>query len=93
MSCSGGGVCNLGPGSSCGQRQFLERDLAQTGVDECIICDSVFLIFQPSYSDIAANPKVLKWMTELTKLRKQIKGIKWAFFNIIAFKNILYNNI
>ncbi|XP_058591628.1 protein FAM13B isoform X6 [Neofelis nebulosa] len=31
------------------------------------------LIFQPSYSDIAANPKVLKWMTELTKLRKQIK--------------------
>ncbi|XP_063133323.1 protein FAM13B isoform X7 [Rattus norvegicus] len=29
---------------------------------------------KPSYSDIAANPKVLKWMTELTKLRKQIKG-------------------
>ncbi|XP_043444544.1 protein FAM13B isoform X7 [Prionailurus viverrinus] len=28
---------------------------------------------KPSYSDIAANPKVLKWMTELTKLRKQIK--------------------
>ncbi|XP_058591599.1 protein FAM13B isoform X3 [Neofelis nebulosa] len=34
------------------------------------------LIFQPSYSDIAANPKVLKWMTELTKLRKQIKDAK-----------------
>lgn len=29
---------------------------------------------QPSYTDIAANPKVLKWMTELTKLKKQIKG-------------------
>ncbi|ELK03056.1 Protein FAM13B [Pteropus alecto] len=29
---------------------------------------------KPSYSDIAANPKVLKWMTELTKLRKQIKA-------------------
>ncbi|XP_068264834.1 protein FAM13B isoform X2 [Nyctibius grandis] len=31
---------------------------------------------KPSYSDIAANPKVLKWMTELTKLRKQIKDTK-----------------
>ncbi|KAM8799042.1 protein FAM13B [Eudromia elegans] len=31
---------------------------------------------KPSYSDIAANPKVLKWMTELTKLRKQIKDSK-----------------
>uniref|UniRef100_A0A8C0G4I2 Protein FAM13B n=1 Tax=Chelonoidis abingdonii TaxID=106734 RepID=A0A8C0G4I2_CHEAB len=31
---------------------------------------------KPSYSDIAANPKVLKWMTELTKLRKQIKDEK-----------------
>ena len=80
VSCSGGRGCNLGPGSSYSQRQFPERDLAHTGVDECVICDSVFLIFQPSYSDIAANPKVLKWMTELTKLRKQIKGIKWAVF-------------
>jgi len=33
-----------------------------------------YITFQPSYSDIAANPKVLKWMTDLTKLRKQIKG-------------------
>ncbi|XP_032332706.1 protein FAM13B isoform X9 [Camelus dromedarius] len=31
---------------------------------------------KPSYSDITANPKVLKWMTELTKLRKQIKDAK-----------------
>ncbi|KFR04402.1 Protein FAM13B [Nipponia nippon] len=31
---------------------------------------------KPTYSDIAANPKVLKWMTELTKLRKQIKDAK-----------------
>ncbi|KFW66158.1 Protein FAM13B [Pygoscelis adeliae] len=31
---------------------------------------------KPSYSDIAANPKVLKWMTEMTKLRKQIKDAK-----------------
>ncbi|KAM6408726.1 protein FAM13B isoform 1-T1 [Rhynochetos jubatus] len=31
---------------------------------------------KPCYSDIAANPKVLKWMTELTKLRKQIKDAK-----------------
>uniref|UniRef100_A0A8C4SGL0 Family with sequence similarity 13 member B n=1 Tax=Erpetoichthys calabaricus TaxID=27687 RepID=A0A8C4SGL0_ERPCA len=30
--------------------------------------------YKPSHSDKAANPKVLKWMTELTKLRKQIKG-------------------
>ncbi|XP_060096385.1 protein FAM13B isoform X5 [Heteronotia binoei] len=32
--------------------------------------------FKPSYTDIAANPKVLKWMTELTKLKKQIKDAK-----------------
>ncbi|XP_049729670.1 protein FAM13B isoform X2 [Elephas maximus indicus] len=31
---------------------------------------------KPSYSDITANPKVVKWMTELTKLRKQIKDAK-----------------
>ncbi|XP_029439880.1 protein FAM13B isoform X2 [Rhinatrema bivittatum] len=31
---------------------------------------------KPAYSDIAANPKVLKWMTDLTKLRKQIKDSK-----------------
>ncbi|XP_078520226.1 protein FAM13B [Lissotriton helveticus] len=31
---------------------------------------------KPSYSDLAANPKVLKWMTDLTKLRKQIKDAK-----------------
>lgn len=31
---------------------------------------------RPSYTDIAANPKVVKWMTELTKLRKQIKEAK-----------------
>ncbi|XP_064377162.1 protein FAM13B isoform X3 [Dromaius novaehollandiae] len=31
---------------------------------------------KPSYSDIAANPKVLKWMTDLTRLRKQIKDAK-----------------
>ncbi|XP_066474612.1 protein FAM13B isoform X2 [Tiliqua scincoides] len=32
--------------------------------------------FKPSYSDLSANPKVLKWMTELTKLKKQIKDAK-----------------
>ncbi|XP_030067206.1 protein FAM13B [Microcaecilia unicolor] len=31
---------------------------------------------KPAYSDIAANPKVIKWMTDLTKLRKQIKDSK-----------------
>ncbi|XP_069505178.1 protein FAM13B isoform X2 [Ambystoma mexicanum] len=31
---------------------------------------------KPSYSDLAANPKVLKWMTDLTKLRKQLKDAK-----------------
>lgn len=29
---------------------------------------------QPSHGDSAANPKVLKWMTDLTKIRKQLKG-------------------
>ncbi|MGH0187661.1 UNVERIFIED_CONTAM: hypothetical protein FKN15_028436 [Acipenser sinensis] len=32
--------------------------------------------YKPSHSDKAANAKVLKWMTELTKLRKQIKDTK-----------------
>ncbi len=39
---------------------------------------SVKLIFvfrlQPSHADKAADPKVLKWMTDLTKIRKQLKG-------------------
>ncbi|XP_064422879.1 protein FAM13B isoform X6 [Latimeria chalumnae] len=32
--------------------------------------------YKPSYGDKVANSKVLKWMTELTKLRKQIKDAK-----------------
>ncbi|KAL4631535.1 protein FAM13B isoform X1 [Arapaima gigas] len=30
--------------------------------------------YKPSHGDKAANPKVLKWMTDLNKIRKQIKG-------------------
>ncbi|KAK3535862.1 hypothetical protein QTP70_021160 [Hemibagrus guttatus] len=30
----------------------------------------------PSHADKAANPKVLKWMTDLTKIRKQLKDAK-----------------
>ncbi|XP_062856667.1 protein FAM13B isoform X2 [Trichomycterus rosablanca] len=30
--------------------------------------------YMPSHADKAANPKVLKWMTDLTKIRKQLKG-------------------
>ncbi|XP_019938351.2 protein FAM13B isoform X4 [Paralichthys olivaceus] len=30
--------------------------------------------YKPSHGDKAANPKVLKWMTDLTKIRRQIKG-------------------
>uniref|UniRef100_A0A674CY87 Family with sequence similarity 13 member B n=1 Tax=Salmo trutta TaxID=8032 RepID=A0A674CY87_SALTR len=30
--------------------------------------------YKPSHGDRAANPKVLKWMTDLTKIRKQLKG-------------------
>ncbi|KAG8004297.1 Protein FAM13B [Nibea albiflora] len=30
----------------------------------------------PSHGDKAANPKVLKWMTDLTKIRRQIKDAK-----------------
>ncbi|XP_041845483.1 protein FAM13B isoform X2 [Melanotaenia boesemani] len=30
--------------------------------------------YKPSHADRAANPKVLKWMTDLTKIRRQIKG-------------------
>lgn len=33
-----------------------------------------FPLFQPSYGDKAANPKVFKWMTDLTKTRRQLKG-------------------
>ncbi|XP_064184104.1 protein FAM13B isoform X3 [Anguilla rostrata] len=32
--------------------------------------------YKPSHGDKAANPKVLKWMTDLTKIRKQIKDTK-----------------
>ncbi|XP_041444697.1 protein FAM13B isoform X2 [Xenopus laevis] len=31
---------------------------------------------KPTYNDIAANPKVLKWMTDLTKLKRQMKDTK-----------------
>ncbi|XP_077957835.1 protein FAM13B isoform X3 [Gasterosteus aculeatus] len=30
--------------------------------------------YKPSHGDKATNPKVLKWMTDLTKIRRQIKG-------------------
>ncbi|MED6271350.1 hypothetical protein CHARACLAT_019354, partial [Characodon lateralis] len=30
--------------------------------------------YKPSHADKAANPKVLKWMTDLTKIRRQLKG-------------------
>lgn len=33
-----------------------------------------FLSFQPSHSDKAANPEVLKWTNDLAKFRKQLKG-------------------
>lgn len=32
------------------------------------------LSFQPSHSDKAANPEVLKWTNDLAKFRKQLKG-------------------
>uniref|UniRef100_W5N378 Family with sequence similarity 13 member B n=1 Tax=Lepisosteus oculatus TaxID=7918 RepID=W5N378_LEPOC len=32
--------------------------------------------YKPSYRDKAANPKVLKWMTDLTKVRKQIRDTR-----------------
>uniref|UniRef100_UPI00398E3932 protein FAM13B isoform X3 n=1 Tax=Pristiophorus japonicus TaxID=55135 RepID=UPI00398E3932 len=33
--------------------------------------------YKPSHSDKVANPKVLKWMNELVKLRKQLKEAKY----------------
>ncbi|XP_067899193.1 protein FAM13B-like [Heterodontus francisci] len=33
--------------------------------------------YKPSHSDKVANPKVLKWMNELVKLRKQLKDAKY----------------
>lgn len=30
--------------------------------------------FQPSHSDKAANPEVLRWVNELAKHRKELKG-------------------
>uniref|UniRef100_A0A9J8CKT1 Family with sequence similarity 13 member B n=1 Tax=Cyprinus carpio carpio TaxID=630221 RepID=A0A9J8CKT1_CYPCA len=30
--------------------------------------------YKPSHAEKAADPKVLKWMTDLTKIRKQLKG-------------------
>ncbi|XP_055081046.1 protein FAM13B isoform X2 [Periophthalmus magnuspinnatus] len=36
--------------------------------------------YKPSHGDKAANPKVLKWMTDLTKIRRQIKGRQHHLF-------------
>ncbi|KAM9377332.1 protein FAM13B isoform 2-T2 [Pholidichthys leucotaenia] len=36
--------------------------------------------YKPSHADKAANPKVLKWMTDLTKIRRQIKGRQHHLF-------------
>lgn len=30
---------------------------------------------QPSHGDKAANPEVLRWMNELAKMRKDLKGM------------------
>lgn len=34
----------------------------------------IVLSSQPSHSDKAANPEVLKWTNDLAKFRKQLKG-------------------
>lgn len=46
-----------------------------------------FLLFflQPSHGDKAANPKVLKWMTDLTKIRRQIKGKTTRSFRFVLW--------
>lgn len=31
-------------------------------------------LFQPSHGDKATNPEVLRWVNELSKLRKDLKG-------------------
>ncbi|XP_077387838.1 protein FAM13B isoform X2 [Festucalex cinctus] len=36
--------------------------------------------YKPSHGDKAANTKVLKWMTDLTKIRRQIKGRQHHLF-------------
>ncbi|KAM9833342.1 protein FAM13B isoform X1 [Syngnathus typhle] len=36
--------------------------------------------YKPSHGDKAANAKVLKWMTDLTKIRRQIKGRQHHLF-------------
>lgn len=33
-----------------------------------------FSFIQPSHGDKAANPEVLRWVNELAKLRKELKG-------------------
>lgn len=33
-----------------------------------------FVFSQPSHGDKAANPEVLRWVNELSKLRKDLKG-------------------
>lgn len=34
---------------------------------------------QPSHSDKAANPEVLRWVNELARLRKELKGENMGF--------------
>lgn len=36
---------------------------------------SLAFSLQPSHGDKAANPEVLRWMNELAKMRKDLKGM------------------
>lgn len=52
---------------------------ADLGIENKGACALFLLKFwfdfsQPSHGDKAANPEVLRWVNELSKLRKELKG-------------------
>lgn len=42
--------------------------------ESVLMCSIAFFSTQPSHSDKAGNPEVLRWVNELAKLRKELKG-------------------
>ncbi|TKS72827.1 Protein FAM13B [Collichthys lucidus] len=44
--------------------------------------------YKPSHGDKAANPKVLKWMTDLTKIRRQIKGLSSRPYHLSKYQHL-----
>lgn len=71
---------HISPQTSCSSSVF--HSLYKIILETVSFNPSLLLLsLQPSHGDKAANPKVLKWMTDLTKIRRQIKGTTATCFS------------